>query len=56
VTDLDLSRAWLVDSAAGREGPGDIVVREGVVESVVWLDGEDAAGIDASGVIVAPGG
>ena len=38
VTDLDISRAWLVDPAAGREGPGDIVVRDGVLESVVWLD------------------
>jgi dihydroorotase len=55
VTDLDLSRAWLVDPAAGREGPGDIVVRDGVLESVVWLDAGDAAGIDDRGVVVAPG-
>ena len=28
VTDLDLEpRAWLVDPAAGREGPGELVVR-----------------------------
>jgi dihydroorotase len=55
VTDLDISRAWLVDPAAGREGPGEIVVRDGVLESVVWLDGEEAAGIDDRGVIIAPG-
>jgi dihydroorotase len=55
VTDLDLSKAWLVDPAAGREGPADLVVREGVIESVVWLEGADAAGVDATGVVVAPG-
>ena len=55
MTDLDLSRAWLVDPAAGREGPSDIVVRDGVLESVVWLDGADAGGIDDHGVVVAPG-
>jgi dihydroorotase len=55
VTELDLSRAWLVDPAAGREGPGDIVVRDGVLESVVWLDAADATGIDDRGVVVAPG-
>ena len=55
MTDLDISRAWLVDPAAGREGPGDIVVRDGILESVVWLDGPDADGIDDRGVVVAPG-
>ena len=33
MTDLDIGRAWLVDPAAGREGPGDIVVRDGVARS-----------------------
>jgi dihydroorotase len=55
VTDLDISRAWLVDPGAGREGPGDIVVRDGILESVVWLDTADADGVDDRGVIVAPG-
>ena len=55
VADLDISRAWLVDPAAGREGPGDIVVRDGILESVTWLDGADAEGIDDRGVVVAPG-
>jgi dihydroorotase len=55
MTDLDISGAWLVDPASGREGPGDIVVRDGVLESVVWLEGEDASGIDDHGVVVAPG-
>ena len=55
MTDLDISRAWLVDPAAGREGPGDIVVRDGILVSVVWLDGVDADGVDDRGVVVAPG-
>jgi dihydroorotase len=55
VTDLDISRAWLVDPAAGREGPGDIVVRDGILESVVWLDTAEADGVDDRGVVVAPG-
>jgi dihydroorotase len=55
VTDLDISGAWLVDPAAGREGPGEIVVRDGVLESVVWLEGEEAAAVDERGVVVAPG-
>jgi dihydroorotase len=55
VTDLDISRAWLVDPVAGREGPGDIVVRDGLLESVAWLDGGDAEDVDDRGVVVAPG-
>ena len=53
--DLDMSRAWLVDPATGREGAADIVVRDGVVEAVTWLDGEDANGVDERGIVVAPG-
>ncbi|HEY7735648.1 MAG TPA: dihydroorotase [Candidatus Limnocylindrales bacterium] len=55
MTDLDLSRAWLVDPAAGREGPGEIVVRGGILESVAWLDGAEADGVDDTGMVVAPG-
>ncbi len=51
VAELDLSGAWLVDPASGREGPGEIVVRDGVVESVTWSDGPGEPG----GVVVAPG-
>ncbi len=53
--DLEISRAWLVDPAAGREGAGEIVVRDGIVEAVTWLSGTAAVGIDANGVVVAPG-
>ena len=54
-TDLEISGAWLVDPASGREGPGEIVVRDGILEAVTWLTGADADGIDADGVVVAPG-
>ncbi|HEV2006635.1 MAG TPA: dihydroorotase [Candidatus Limnocylindrales bacterium] len=53
--DLEISRAWLVDPAIDREGPGEIVVRAGILEAVTWLDGADAGGIDDRGVVVAPG-
>jgi dihydroorotase len=53
--DLDISRAWLVDPAAGREGPGEIVVIDGILETVTWLEGDDADGIEADGVVIAPG-
>jgi dihydroorotase len=55
MTDLEISRAWLVDPVAGREGPGEIVVRDGALEAVTWLDGAEAEGVNASGVVVAPG-
>ena len=55
VAELEISRAWLVDPVAGREGPGDVVVRDGRIEAVTWLTGADADGIDDGGVIVAPG-
>jgi dihydroorotase len=53
--DLEISRAWLVDPATGREGPGEIVVRGGVLEAVTWLSGDEADGIGPDGVVVAPG-
>jgi len=55
MTDLDLSRVWLVDPAVGREGPGELVVRDGILEAVTWLDESDGEGVDAAGVVVAPG-
>jgi dihydroorotase len=55
LADLEISRAWLVDPASGREGPGEIVVTDGVLEAVTWLEGSESDGVDASGVIVAPG-
>jgi dihydroorotase len=55
VADLEISRAWLVDPAMGREGPGDLVVRDGMIEAVTWLEGSEADGVDDRGVVVAPG-
>ncbi len=55
VAELEISRAWLVDPASGREGPGEIVVTDGILEAVTWLDREEADGIDDRGVVVAPG-
>lgn len=55
LADLEITRAWLVDPASGREGPGEIVVTDGILEAVTWLEGREAEGVDASGVIVAPG-
>ena len=55
LADLEISRAWLVDPASGREGPGEIVVTDGILEAVTWLEGAEADGIDAGGVVVAPG-
>ncbi len=52
---LEVSRAWLVDPAAGREGPGEVVVRDGVLEAVTWLEGAEAEGIGPDGIVVAPG-
>jgi dihydroorotase len=52
---LDLEKAWLVDPASGREGPGEIVVIDGILESVNWLEGSEAEGVSDGGVVVAPG-
>jgi dihydroorotase len=52
---FELEKAWLVDPVSGREGPGEIVVRDGVLESVVWLEGEEAQGVTDKGVVVGPG-
>jgi len=52
---FELQKAWLVEPVSGREGPGEIVVTDGILESVVWLEGEEAKGVDDKGVIVAPG-
>lgn len=53
--DLEIAGAWLLDPGSGREGAADLVIREGVLESVAWLEGDDAAEVDDRGVVVAPG-
>jgi dihydroorotase len=53
--DFDMSGAWLVDPSSGREGPADLVVTDGIVESVTWLEAGDDGPGDGRGVVVAPG-
>ena len=55
VPDLEISRAWVVDPFAHREGPADLVVTDGAIEAITWLDGDDAEGIDDRGIVIAPG-
>ncbi|HET9083605.1 MAG TPA: amidohydrolase family protein, partial [Candidatus Limnocylindrales bacterium] len=55
MTDLDLSGVWLVDPTSGREGPGELVVVDGILETVTWLDADEAASVEPTGVVVAPG-
>jgi dihydroorotase len=55
LANLDLTRAWLVDPVSGREGAGEIVVRDGILEAVTWLDGTEADGVGPDGIVVAPG-
>ena len=52
---FELEKAWLVDPVSGREGPGEIVVVDGMLESVNWLEGAEAEGVTADGIVVAPG-
>jgi dihydroorotase len=55
LANLDITGAWLVDPATGREGPGEIVVTDGVLEAITWLEGVEAEGVDPSGIVIAPG-
>jgi dihydroorotase len=52
---FEIEAAWLVDPASGREGPGELVVTDGILESVVWLEGSEAKEVTDEGVVVAPG-
>ena len=50
VVSLEISGAWAIEPALRREGPADIIVEDGVIESVTWLDGgDDATGQDPVG-------
>ena len=49
-------RGWIVDPVAGREGAGEVVVRDGRLDGGVrWLDGSDGDGLGPDGVLIAPG-
>jgi dihydroorotase len=55
VAELSISAGWVVDPASGREGPADVVVRDGILETLSWLEADDAGRVDAKGIVVAPG-
>jgi dihydroorotase len=55
VVDLDLSGAWFIDPASGRQAAADLVVTDGVIESLTWLEAGDGGAADDSGLVVAPG-
>ncbi len=48
-------RGWAIDPDAGREGPAEIVVTDGRLERVTWLDGADADGVGPDGTLIVPG-
>ena len=53
--DLEIAGAWLIDPGSGRAGPADLVIVDGRIESIAWLEGDDADGMDDRGIVVAPG-
>ena len=56
VADDATLRGWVVDPSSGREGAGEVVVRDGRLDGGVrWLAGSDADGLGADGVLIAPG-
>ena len=55
VAELSISAAWVVDPASGREGAADLVVRDGILETLTWLEADDAGDVDGRGIVVAPG-
>jgi dihydroorotase len=48
-------RGWAVDPGTDREGPAELVVRDGVLARLTWLGGADADGITRDGLLIAPG-
>ncbi len=55
VVDLDLSGAWCIDPSTGRQGAADLVVTDGVIASLTWLEAGDGGATDDQGLVVAPG-
>jgi dihydroorotase len=48
-------RGWAVDPVVGREGAAEVVVRDGRLEQLTWLEGGDADGIGPDGTLILPG-
>ncbi len=55
VADDLVLRGWIVDPAAGREGAGEVSVRDGRLRALRWLDGSDADGLGPDGLLITPG-
>ena len=55
VAELSISAAWVVDPASGREGAADLVVRDGILETLTWLEADDSGDVDGRGIVIAPG-
>ena len=56
IADDTTLRGWVVDPSTGREGAGEVVVRDGRLDGGVrWLEGSEADGLGADGVLIAPG-
>jgi dihydroorotase len=52
VAHLELDGVWAADPIAGREGPADLVVEDGVMTSLDWAEGEAGR---RQGLVLAPG-
>jgi dihydroorotase len=48
-------RGWAVDPDAGREGPAELVVRDGILARLSWLSGSAADDLTPSGILILPG-
>jgi dihydroorotase len=48
-------RGWIVDPGSGREGAGEVVLRDGALEALRWLDGDAADELGPDAVVIAPG-
>ncbi|MEA2453567.1 MAG: dihydroorotase [Actinomycetota bacterium] len=56
MTDYLLTGGRVVDPASSADGPADVLIRDGVIDSVgANLDGTGAEPIDCSGLVIAPG-
>jgi dihydroorotase len=53
--DLVIRGARLIDSAGGRDGVGDVTVREGRIASVGPSEAHTSRSLDARGLVLAPG-
>jgi dihydroorotase len=55
VADGRTLRGWAVDPAAGREGAAELVIRDGTLERMTWLEGAAAEGLGPDRTLIVPG-